>query len=167
MSTLIPINPITPAFQQGFNSNVFIVQRFDITVDRMINCNSSPITLLPARAGYFYWPVMGTFLRSGSQFATQPGVIRVRWGASVIISVFTFDNVTLTASDGSGHNCNHSSNFASAGATDLSTAIGSKSILLDVATGNPTVDGSNPGSTTTLLLVYFVIPNIQANVGSY
>lgn len=173
MSTILPVNPITPGINQYFNPNVPLVARFDLSITQLTSCFSTPLGLLSGLNGYYIHVLDGMFIRSGSPFDTQAGSLTVNVNASSPFGVLTWlsANSPLTAAGSNFASFRQFSNgnsfLAGVNASNAAADFGGKGITLSSTVSNPTVTVGNPGSACILLITYKVVPNLVANVGSY
>lgn len=137
---------------------------FELSIAQMTALNSSPITLLPATSGVLWVPEEAMFIRTGTRYATQPGNMQIRAVTSSPFAWLTFNassGILVSAGSGGRHAFHSGAWAGQTGASDATGDPGSKAVDLFCLSGNPTVDGANPGSRLILILWYRAIPTYE------
>lgn len=135
--------------------------RIDLTVEDVLNLNTSPLQFLPPVDGYFYAVEWSVCLHTG-RFATSPGLLTLRVpGASQSYLRYTgFSCLVRPTVDGNAGA--YDRQFGIGAIDDGPTAWGSKGIEVFVPGGNPTATEEFPGSAVTILLYYRLMPARQS-----
>lgn len=149
----------TPGF---FTPNQINVTRFDFTAAQILTLNSSPITILPGIPGYFYGIFLWAFYKnSGPVFATGAQNINLQYNsatpftASFVAAVGLIDQTV-------GGRWQLPAPGQDISDANSASAIGGKGMRLTCASADPT----GTGSSCTLLMSYFIVPNVSTNIGT-
>lgn len=140
---------------------------WEFSIAQVTSLNTAPITLLPATAGILWVPQEAVFIRTGARYATHPGNLQIR---AMTASPFawllanTASGILIGTGSGGRHAWHTGLWQGQTGASDATGDPGSKAVDLFALSGNPTVDGTNPGSRIILVMHYVAWPTHEANL---
>jgi hypothetical protein len=133
-----------------------LLYRTQLSISQVTSLNSSPVTLIAGIPGKVIVPHRTLLVRNGApKYKTAPGNIVLR---CVISSPFTWVTHTSTAvlTSASAGAFLSAQGTASGGASDAATELGGKALDIFSLVGNPTVDGTDPGSPISVWVWYRV-----------
>lgn len=161
-----PVTPQNVASIGGAQSGAgrgWQVARLDLSIAQVINLNSTPITAIPARAGYVIWVSHVTAIRTGTPYLTSNNMT-VRCVTSAPFAWVTISSVLLTDAGSGGRMAQVTALTGTSGAaSDAATHVGNKAVDAFVLTANPTVDGTNTGSPIILYIYFLYLPSYSTS----
>lgn len=138
------------------------VKTLQLSIAQVTALNSTPITALPAAAGYCYKIHSFMAYRTGARYATQPGTIALRFVASTPVANAALPATTLTSttnnSDGTETVLITPAVGAASTIGNAAANVGGKAMDIFANTNNPTVDGTNVGSPVNFRIEYEMLP---------